>query len=207
MSWLRMNLQNGQVSGELEMDQIGSNEIMAVVHGFMGAFGQHPVENKPEPTPEFITPQIALSPAILSKQPAKEAVKDAALEKGITNKPPLLNSERTLAVAIGEQLAEAYKNIDPGSIEVISNATETNEQLEDYKVTGIKYKSGVAYYKCRYWCKNPECRSKGNRYILPETKTVDCHTCGIELEVREAIHGDPLGRDSWGNFFVADHLA
>lgn len=207
MSWLRMNLQNGQVSGELEMDQIGSNETMAVVHGFIGAFGLQVKENIPEPAPKIITPKITISPTILSKQAAKEVVKDTAVDKVSINKPSLLNSERTLSVAIGEQLAEAYKNIDPGDIEAISKAAETNEQPEDYKVTGIKQKDGMAHYRCRYWCKNPECRNKGNHYILPDTKTVDCHNCGTELEVREAVHGEPMNRDSWGNFFIADHLA
>lgn len=218
MSWLRMNLQNGQVTGELEMDQVGSNETMAVVNGFFGAFGLKPKENKPESTPEIITPQTTSSLPIsnimakrvanVAKQVTKEVVKDISVpEKNSTNKPPLLNSERSLAVPIGEKLAEAYRGLDSESLEVISKATETNEQPEDYKVTGIKYKAGVAHYRCRYWCKNPECRNKGNHYILPDTQTVDCHNCGTELEVREAIHGETMSRDSWGNFFIADHLA
>ncbi|MFF1538348.1 hypothetical protein [[Kitasatospora] papulosa] len=207
MSWLRMNIQNGQVSGELEMDQVGSNETMAIVNGFFGTFGLQPKVQRPELAHDITTPKIVISSPIQNKQTVKEVVKDIVLEKASINKPPLLNSERTLAVPIGEQLAEAYKNMDSGSLEVISKSTETNEQPEDYKVTGIKFKEGVAHYRCRYWCKNPECRNKGNHYILPDTHTVDCHNCGTELEVREAIHGEPMSRDSWGNFFIADHLA
>lgn len=222
MSWVRMNIQNGQVSGELEMDQLGSGDKQAVISGFFGAFG---LEEKTEPVASVATaaptasvpalspmptveiPAKVLSSSIKSKQVVQETVKGVALEKaGRVDKPSLINSERTLVVPLGEKLAEAYKKIDADSVRLISNATETNEQLEDWKLTGIKHKNGVPHFRCRYWCKNPECRNKGNHYILPETETVKCHNCESELEVREAILGETLQRDAWGNFFIADHL-
>ncbi|WP_336759403.1 hypothetical protein [Paenibacillus sp. USHLN196] len=226
MSWVRMNIQNGQVTGELEMDQLGAGETKAIVDGFFGAFGLQAKDSKPEviapvrtlaTSPPFsasdITPAAetqtkVMASTIKSKQAVKEILKDAVIEnaKRVT-KPAMIYSERTLSTSLGEKLAEAYQNIDSESLNVISNSTETNEQVDDYKVTGIKYKDGVAHYKCRYWCKNPKCRGKGNHYILPEEKTVDCYDCGSVHEVREAVFGDPLKRDDWGNFFIADHLA
>ncbi|MCZ1267505.1 hypothetical protein [Paenibacillus tundrae] len=231
MSWVRMNIQNGQVTGELEMDQLGAGETKAVIDGFFGAFGLK--ESKPVPIAEPVltlpyipsaskwtpVPPTLAAPAeeistkimastIESKQAVKEILKDVVKEnaKRVT-KPAMLNSDRTLSTSLGDKLAEAYQNINSDSLNVISNSTETNEQVDDYKVTGIKYKDGVAHYKCRYWCKNPKCRGKGNHYILPEEKTVDCYDCGSVHEVREAVFGDPLKRDDWGNFFIADHLA
>lgn len=229
MSWVRMNIFNGQLqlSGELEMDQLGSTETKAVIDGFFGTFG---LKVKEESKPEVIAPirTLAISPpfsasditpaaeiqtkvmasTIKSKQAVKEILKDAVIEnaKRVT-KPAMIHSERTLSTSLGEKLAEAYQNIDSESLNVISNSSETNEQVDDYKVTGIKYKDGVAHYKCRYWCKNPKCRGKGNHYILPEEKTVDCYDCGSVHEVREAVFGEPLQKDDWGNFFIADHLA
>lgn len=231
MSWVRMNIQNGQVTGELEMDQLGAGETKAVVDGFFGAFGLK--ESKPVPIAEPVltlpynpsaskwtpvpptlaapaaeTPTKIMASTIEGKQAVKEILKDVVKEnaKRVT-KPAMLNSERTLSTSLGEKLAEAYQNIDSESLNVIAGASETNEQVDDYKATGIKYKEGVAHYKCRYWCKKPECRGKGNHYILPEEKTVACYDCGSVHEVREAVFGDPLKRDNWGNFFIADHLA
>lgn len=226
MSWVRMNIFNDQLSGELEMDQLGAGETKAVIDGFFGAFGLQAKDNKPEVIAPIktlaITPPLSASditPAaesqtkimtstIESKQAVKEILKDVVKEnaKRVT-KPAMLNSDRTLSTSLGDKLAEAYQNIDSASLDVISNSTETNEQVDDYKVTGIKYKDGVAHYKCRYWCKNPKCRGKGNHYILPEEKTVECYDCGSVHEVREAVFADPLKRDDWGNFFIADHLA
>lgn len=226
MSWVRMNIQNGQVTGELEMDQLGASETKSVIDGFFGAFGLQKVnDSKPEViapvrtlaiTPPFsasdITPAAEsqtkiMTSTIESKQAVKEILKDVVKEnaKRVT-KPALLNSDRTLSTSLGDKLAEAYQNIDSESLNVISNSSDTNEQVDDYKVTGIKYKDGVAHYKCRNWCKNPKCRGKGNHYILPEEKTVECYDCGSVHEVREAVFGDPLRKDDWGNFFIADHL-
>lgn len=39
MSWVRMNIQNGQMTGELEMDQLGAAEVKAVINRFLGTFG------------------------------------------------------------------------------------------------------------------------------------------------------------------------
>lgn len=225
MSWVRMNIQNGQVSGELEMDQLGSGDRLAMISGFFGVFGLEEKEEKTEPVASVATaaptasvpalspipsveiPAKVLSSSIKSKQAIQETVKGIEIDKaGRVDKPALINSERTLVVPLGEKLAEAYKNMDADSVRLISSATETNEHLEEWKVTGIKYKNGVAHYRCRYWCKNHVCRNKGNHYILPETETVKCHNCESELEVREAILGGTLQKDDWGNFFIADHL-
>ncbi|MDK8193752.1 hypothetical protein QP794_27080 [Paenibacillus sp. UMB7766-LJ446] len=233
MSWVRMNIFNDQLSGELEMDQLGAGDISAVVAGFFGAFGLK--ESKRESTAPVVTvapyynhsspsvpsaplsqsqqlfselPAKVMASTIEGKQAVKEILKDAVKEnaKRVT-KPAMINSDRTMSTSLGEKLAEAYQKIDPDSLNAISNSTETNEQVEDYMVTGIKHKDGVAHYKCRYWCKNPKCRGKGNHYILPEEKTVECYDCGSVHEVREAVHAQPLQRDDWGNFFVADHLS
>lgn len=217
MSWVRMNIFNDQLSGELEMDQLGAGETKAVIEGFFGAFGViapiqtlaiSPPLSASDITPAAETQTKVMASTIKSKQAVKEILKDAVIEnaKRVT-KPAMIHSERTLSTSLGEKLAEAYQNIDSASLNVISNSTETNEQVDDYKVTGIKYKDGVAHYKCRYWCKNPKCRGKGNHYILPEEKKVECYDCGSVHEVREAVFGDPLKRDDWGNFFIADHLA
>ncbi|MGP3787178.1 hypothetical protein [Paenibacillus sp. 1A_MP2] len=229
MSWVRMNIQNGQGTGELEMDQLGAGETKAVIDGFFGAFGLQVKDSKPElvhkpKLPEIVAPLAKLQKVtenetviplsslmdstINSKKAVQEIVKDVVKEnaKRVT-KPAMIHSERTLSTSLGEKLAEAYQNIDSESLNVISNSSETNEQVDDYKVTGIKYKDGMAHYKCRYWCKNPKCRGKGNHYILPEEKTVECYDCGSVHEVREAVFADPLKRDDWGNFFIADHLA
>lgn len=157
---------------------------------------------------ETVIPLSSLMDSTIdSKKAVKEILKDVVLEnaKRVT-KPAMLNSDRTLSTSLGDKLAEAYLNIDSETLNGISKSTETNEEVEDYKVTGIKYKDGVAHYKCRYWCKNPECRGKGNHYILPDEKTVDCYDCGSVHEVREAVFADPLKRDDWGNYFIADHL-
>lgn len=202
--WLRMNIQNGQASGEFEMDQAGSNDITAALNGFFGAFGIFPKHAEAKPSAAAITSQIVISKPTESKQTTHVSAKASEAAEQKLEKPQLINSERHLTVSLGEQMVEAYKNMDKKSLSFISDATETNE---DYKATGIKYKDGVAHYKCRYWCKNHECRNKGNLYIVPGTKTVDCHNCGREHEVREAVHGEPLQQDTWGNFFIADHLA
>lgn len=221
MSWLRMNVKTESVSGELEMDQVGSEQVSSVINGFFGAFGFGQNEFSEAltaivPNPKSVVteafersiltdpPELPIKPikvATVATPPLPPKVKGPEPRK--IDKPPLINSERTLGVSIGDQLAEAYQNLDAASYEVLSqNATETNE---DFRVTGIKVRDGVPHYRCRYWCKNPECRNQGNHYITPDTISVNCHNCGEAHEVRDAVHGEHLQKDAWGNFFKADH--
>ncbi|MEC0169889.1 hypothetical protein [Paenibacillus graminis] len=106
-------------------------------------------------------------------------------------KPPLIHSERTLQMPIGEITGSA-------SVDAVST------EPEHYK-TGIKYKDGVPHYKMRYWCQNPKCRDKANDYIPVDQMVVNCRQCGMALTVMPAA---PKGeRDGYGNYFIANRPA
>jgi hypothetical protein len=209
MAWFRVNVQVGRSKGELEMDQVGNESIKSIIEGFFSVFGAFSakkspasvkIEDKPVKVADNTVPD--LSDLVLRTEVKKT--------EGISRKVNLLNSERTLSTSLGDKLAEAYKAVDPDTLQAISNATESNEVEQEASVTpewyktGIKYRDGVPLYRCRYYCQNPECRNKGNHYIKEDETEVSCHNCGEQLEVRPAGTNYPLERDEWGNFFVAD---
>ncbi|WP_010278857.1 hypothetical protein [Paenibacillus senegalensis] len=99
-------------------------------------------------------------------------------------------------------MAEAMQE----AVEKVAN----EEPKPDWYETGIKYKNGVPHYRCKYWCKNENCKNKGNHYIPLDAETINCHNCGQSLKVRLAtgnfqdVRTRLPERDQYGNFYRAD---
>lgn len=198
MAWLRMNIKNEKTTGELEMDQTTNENTEAVISGFFGVFGSVSAV----PTIVVQESQALVNSTIKSAETVRTIQKEVATEKMVERTtqptvsrkiPALLNSDRTLSTNVGEEVKKAFDTA----------AIQTGDEPDWYK-TGIKHKDGVPHYRCRYWCKNPECRNKGSHYIKEDETSVSCHNCGEQLEVRPAGTNYPFERDEWGNFFVAD---
>ncbi|WP_110933766.1 hypothetical protein [Paenibacillus bouchesdurhonensis] len=217
MSWLRVNIQTPEGSGELEMDGATAENGQSIIEGFMSVFGvktqsesltksnnesSEKIEGLSKLAREIgatTTQTVAdaarglqcISPGeIVIPLPKIPQLPKSAVE---ITKPPLIGSGRNLTTPIAELVSKA-----------VESGPKTIPEPEHYK-TGIKYKDGVPHYRCRYWCKNPDCKNKGNHYIPEEERVVTCHVCGEELKVRMATDGK-LQQDGWGNFFIADEL-
>lgn len=88
--------------------------------------------------------------------------------------------------------------IEPTTMEEALAATEKPEFFS----TGVKLtEDGKKKYKCRYRC--TKCANKGNHYIPQHIDAVECHECATTLQVKNAVIGEPMKRDSYGNFYVA----
>jgi hypothetical protein len=211
MSSVTVHIKHGEKEVNLQTIEANNTQKMAIIGGVFGLFGvgqdvrdmletyqkigqayksffdQVKQEEPKELHPKAETKPLVLHEGRKSQEPFEP--KDDEVKSGRTRRIKLLNSERTLTSSLGEKLAEA-----------IEKATETPEWYE----TGIKYKDGVPHYRCRYWCKNPDCRNQGNHYITEHETEVECHNCGERLAVRPStIEGFPK-RDQYGNYFRAD---
>jgi hypothetical protein len=201
MSWLRVNIQTEVGSGELEIDSATPENKQHIIEGFMQVFGVKPNTSKPPipqstespPVKKVLAPKPTELPLAEKKidVPAAEGSKAKSVIQIV--KPPLIGSDRTLETPIGELVSKSLKA-----------EHQPTDSVPDHYKTGIKYKDGVPHYRCRYWCKNPDCKHKGNHYITEDETKVSCHECGEELKVRPAAESK-LQRDDWGNFFIADH--
>jgi hypothetical protein len=200
MSWLRVNIQTESGSGELEIDSTTPENRQLIIEGFMQVFGVKPNIDK-LPIPQSVeSPPVKKSHAPKAPElPNAEKKIDVPMAEGAPPKtsvqivkPPLIGSGRTLETPIGELISKS-----------MTAEQQSTNLVPDHYNTGIKYKNGVPHYRCRYWCKNPDCRNKGNHYITEGETKVSCHECGEELKVRPAAEGK-LQRDEWGNFFIAD---
>lgn len=98
----------------------------------------------------------------------------------------------------------ALQNFFPPELEV-QKEEEDHPANENYLDTGIKMKKidGVwkETFRLRYVC--PDCKNKGNHYILPDTKHVKCYNCRKPLEVRDATSIGFPNKDGYSNFFKA----
>ncbi|MFW5437097.1 hypothetical protein [Paenibacillus apiarius] len=202
MSWIRMNIQNGALNGEMEMDQASHEHKADLIKGFFEVFGV--AKSKQEVVgidwagkgkgSQTVVSIDEIKPKLPASSEIRKTIETAIKKKTEPPKvikPPLLNSERSLTVPIGEKLAAA---------------AESSEQQPEWYKTGIKYKDGVPHYRCRYWCKNPDCRDKSNDYIEGHEPEIKCRKCGQRLIVRQATE-IRMQRDEWGNFFIADRPA
>lgn len=211
MNWIKLTMNNGEMNGVLELDKLSNENKASLISGFFKAFGIDEVKsNAPNmsvsvnvspakfdtsdreriiPMKDIVTHMNEASAKLVaSLSPIAQRMKEVM-------KPPLINSERNLSVQVGEKLAAA---------------AETAKEKPEWWTTGIKYKDGVPHYRCRYYCKNPECRSKSNDYIRLDESEVKCHNCGQRVGVRlatgeyEDFKKMIPERDKFGNFFIAD---
>ncbi|MCY7484410.1 hypothetical protein [Paenibacillus alvei] len=209
MNWIKLTMNNGEMNGVLELDKLSNENKAALINGFFKAFGIDEVKSNVS----NVSATVKVSPV---KSETSDRERIIPLKDIVTNmneasaklvaslspialkeviKPPLINSERNLSVQVGEKLAAA---------------TETAKEKPEWWTTGIKYKDGVPHYRCRYYCKNPECQDKRNVYIQSDDSEVTCHKCGQKLVVRLATgeYEDFAKmipeRNEWGNFFIAD---
>jgi hypothetical protein len=126
-------------------------------------------------------------PKIFPNKPVD--VSNESVKPSTSRKLPLIDSNRSEIVSVGEKLQAA---LNP------------NDEPEFYK-TGIKIdEDGTKRYKCRYTC---QCGRKGNHYIPLKTPEVWCHDCEEPLEVGLAAgevdaKGIPV-RDDFGNYYYA----
>ncbi|WP_160045689.1 hypothetical protein [Paenibacillus sp. USDA918EY] len=192
MSWLKVVLKTNVGSGELEIEAPTIDHKQSIIDKFMVIFGASPAlqpadENRTPPSDrkkdETHPPASQVAPAETAPERPTKAAEFV--------KPDLIGSTRTLHTPISEM-------VWPSSVNV-----EAENSEPDHFKTGVKYKEGVPHYRCRYWCKNPDCKNKGNQYIAENETSVECHNCGQKLKVRPAADGK-LKRDGWGNFFIAD---
>ncbi|HDX9630887.1 TPA: hypothetical protein ROY30_004623 [Bacillus cereus] len=69
--------------------------------------------------------------------------------------------------------------------------------------TGIKYdEEGNPRYRTRYEC--CMCGNRGNQYEYKDNKFTKCHKCNAKLKIVQATKKGFPGRDTFGNFFVAN---
>ncbi|NEZ45289.1 hypothetical protein [Paenibacillus alvei] len=212
MNWIKLTMNNGEMNGVLELDKLSNENKASLISGFFKAFGIDEVK----PNASNVSATVNVSPTklitddrerIIPLKDVATSIKEATaklvaslppISKRSADeivKPPLINSERNLTVPVGEKLA---------------TAAEAAKEKPEWWTTGIKYKDGVAHYRCRYYCKNPECQDKRNVYIRSDDSEVTCHKCGQKLVVRLATgeYEDFAKmipeRNEWGNFFIAD---
>jgi DNA-directed RNA polymerase subunit RPC12/RpoP len=111
------------------------------------------------------------------------------------------NEEPTTAEP--ESNAEISTTTDPElakQAEITDNWTVTAEKEETHWYTGIKVRGGIEHYRLHYKC--PSCGKSGNQYVKKTDRRVDCYDCRTKMNVRPATN-EELGRDEFGNFFVA----
>ncbi|QWU15695.1 hypothetical protein SAMN04487895_12743 [Paenibacillus sophorae] len=192
MGYLKLIMSQGNKNAELEMEAATDNHKQTAIERLMRFFGVREIEQAA--AVEVKIPTIApiqQTPITLpaSDRPAERASTsggpqfEGASEPDKPGKPPLIGSDRTLQMPIGERIGG---------------------DKPDWYETGIKLKDGVPHYRLRYWCKNQACRDKGTDYIPPDQMIVNCRKCGTAHTVRPAA---PKGeRDNYGNFFIADQL-
>lgn len=110
-------------------------------------------------------------------------------------KLPLLNSERSSMVSLGDKLQDA-----------LNQKEDIPEHWKTGKMVKIFDGEEEDTYKCRYKC--PICGDKGNHYIRLGEEYIRCRgEDHHELEVMTATpnvdeNGIPE-RDRWGNFYTA----
>lgn len=163
MSWLRVNIQTEVGSGELEIDSATPENKQHIIEGFMQVFGVKPNTSKPPIPQSTESPPVKKVPApktpelLLAEKKVDVPVAENPEPKANLQivKPPLIGSSRTLETPIGELVRKSLKAEQPPS-----NAEP------DYYKTGIKYKDGVPHYRCRYWCKNPDCKQMKRKFLV-----------------------------------------
>lgn len=105
------------------------------------------------------------------------------------------------------QATQGIVNSNAPVLEVLSIEEQLAELNKDFFETGIKHKLYAGeitpMYKVRWEC--PKCSAKGNHYALETAKRMSCFECKTELVVEPAT-SKFLGRDDWGNFFVANKV-
>jgi hypothetical protein len=187
MSYLKLMMTEGNKNVELEIENSDEKQRNDTVMGLFRFFGDK--EAISIPAIMITASKEKADPAPLPTLSAGGTTTTPELYKPA--KPPLMHSERTLQMPIGEITGSA--------------STDEGSTVPEHYKTGIKYKDGIPHYRMRYWCKNQKCRDKGTDYILPDEMIANCRTCGTAHKVRPAA---PKGeRDNYGNFFIADALA
>lgn len=214
MNWIKLTVNKGEVNGVLELDKLSNEHKSSLINGFFRVFGAaEPAAPKNEAEPITVVLEdlkksvsnASAAPLISSQKPVQPAAPSHPKPTEIV-KPALINSERSLSVTLGENLAALNEKLS-AAVETVKPAVQ--KEQKDWWVTGIKYKDGVPHYRCRYYC---SCKGKGsNDYIRLDAPEVTCHHCGQKLAVRLATgeyedldKGIP-SRDEWGNYFIADH--
>jgi hypothetical protein len=200
MCEMKINIQLDGVKNHIHVKNVSEDFLKDVTSKFFAALGTEQVLNEPvtfSETIEMIKP-FQVIPDVVRVKPEINNV-GGTLSKpkqlpeinnieGTLSRPkqlPLINSERSLSVPLGE-------------------VVKTDEP--EYYKTGIKLFDGVKHYKTRYFCAKFDCNDQGNHYLPEGTETTYCRKCNAQLEVRPASEeGFPV-RDSFGNFYIADHL-
>ncbi|BFH71232.1 hypothetical protein J27TS7_34170 [Paenibacillus dendritiformis] len=116
MSRIKVNVQNGAASGQIEMEDASHEHKSALIRGFMRIFsslvpgratgGSEPTTTKAKAVrrePDVLLQKAEAKPRT-APTPGSEPQEPAENVKEIV-KPPLLHSERTLNVPIGEAVA------------------------------------------------------------------------------------------------------
>lgn len=190
---LELTIQSKEKSANLNLKSASQIDRTNSIHLLASFFEAELKEQKIEEATLTITKKIPVEedkkekktePIIRLFEPAKEL-------RNPSRQLPLLHSERSDIVSVGEKLQAAVQ--------------QKEEEPEYYK-TGIKIDAdGTKRYKCRYTC---SCGKQGNHYIPLKTQEVPCFECKEPLEVTLAAgEVDPLGvpvRDNFGNFYVAN---
>ncbi|WP_138751756.1 hypothetical protein [Paenibacillus sinopodophylli] len=210
MSFVKLNVFEGNKSVELEVEAATPQHIDSIIVGTFGIFG---ITQQPEITvdlggPVLIKADNASSADLKEKQHREVQEAKSTIQQPVTAQviPPantniqskkveLQGANRTLNTSIGEKLDKA-----------IAEAPEK----PDWYDTGIKFKDEVPHYRLRYWCQNEACKNQGNHYIALDDSEIECHNCKTKHKVRPAMgrfadQKIPV-RDAFGNFFRASEL-
>lgn len=188
MGLVKVNVNKGSDSMELEIHQASSAQKLTLIDRLFKLFGvKDDIQTVHVQSPTISTEQRVEA---LKKKQIREVAQAKGEIEAAKERPrqvELINSERALRTSIGEQLKNVFV------------------EKQDWWESGIKMKDDIPHYKCRYYCKNRECKKKSNHYILADEKEITCHGCGTRLKVRQASE-EYMERDEWGNFFIADEL-
>lgn len=181
MKKLSVQLNDAQVSATFDLEDGTTNDVNALLT-FATAFFKREL-SKPVAVEPISTPAKVVAPPT----PAPKTVEPPKPAKTL----PLVNGERSNINSLGDKLAQAI---------------ETSHEVPDHWKTGIKEDlNGEKRYKCRIFCKNPECQHKANTYIYEDENFAECYHCKALHKVRPTSE-EHLARDNFGNFFVADEL-
>lgn len=233
---MKLSIVDGAKTVDLELEQMESQHITAVINGAFRVFGVNPAPRELTGFEMGITemPPKPMYPMVSPKEDDK--LGSGSITGSLISVKPKADEKQpeVITITLGEKqkeevqrARELQQQIDgrPHTLPLIGGprtamvsvgekitsmgGIPTENEPEHWK-TGIKDKGGIPHYKCSYWCKKPGCRNRGRHYVALGEKQIQCHNCGTEHIVRTAgpLKGDGIPeQDRHGNFYIADRLA
>ncbi|OUS70281.1 hypothetical protein B1748_29025 [Paenibacillus sp. MY03] len=203
---IKLSIVHGDKRFEMEAAETNDQHVTIALEGAFGIFGIE--QARPHQEMKFPVPVVEKPELVVTDLKAKQAREVAAAKSEVVEKPSPVPMPPQVPASI---LPPSSR---PRAVELLGSSRslqvpigEVAENPEWWQ-TGIKYKDGVPHYRTRYYCKNRDCRHKGNQYVSIDAKSTECHQCGTHMKLRTAtglVGSDGIPEiDTFGNFFIAD---